>query len=268
MKGYRMSEEQYRASKAHAEPYANMPAVHVAEDPNCLSYWYPRIPKSVPTPETRILVMPESETWALADLCDGNTPGCWNRFIVELRTLADEIGYPCFLRTGHGSGKHDWERTCYLPDRDTLPQHVADLVEWSQLVDMIGIPHNVWVVRKLLPVEPMFHAFRGMPISRERRLFVVDQRVQCCHPYWPVDAIAAQPPRGCPDWRDRLEADNGTTPRPDELIAHALAVATQDGIRQRDWSMDFLWSGGQWWLTDMALAQRSFHWPGCEHAPK
>ncbi len=46
-------------------------------------------------------------------------------------------------------------------------------------------------------------------------------------------------------------------------MAEEAAQATDYG----DWSIDFLEdSSGNWWLTDMAEAARSWHWPGCEAA--
>lgn len=32
------------------------------------------------------------------------------------------------------------------------------------------------------------------------------------------------------------------------------------------WSVDVLETRRGWFVTDMAEAARSFHWPGCEHA--
>ena len=32
------------------------------------------------------------------------------------------------------------------------------------------------------------------------------------------------------------------------------------------WSIDFLQDAkGGWWLTDMAIATASYHWPGCKN---
>ncbi len=36
-----------------------------------------------------------------------------------------------------------------------------------------------------------------------------------------------------------------------------------------DWSIDWLWTTDRGWvLTDMAVAEQSFHWLDCEYCPK
>lgn len=120
-------------------------------------------------------------------------PKGWPEFLTRLEAAGDLIGWPVFLRTGQGSGKHQWKRTCYVQDAGELPYHVAALVEWSHLVDMLGLPTYVWAVRELLPVEPIctLPRYGDMPLTKESRVFVRDGKVLCSHSYWPEGAIAA-----------------------------------------------------------------------------
>lgn len=227
-------------------------------DKNCLSYWFHKIRAAgLPVPQTRIVTAQIN----LTPLCDGETPDGFGDFLRYLSDAAAYIGFPCFLRTGHGSGKHEWRDTCFVQDESKLAQHVFRLVEWSNTVDLMGLPTDVWAVRELIPTNPAFHAFRGMPIVREFRVFTRDDKATCVHPYWPEDSIHSASRE---DWRDRLVALSEITVAQRErlkTLAGDAAMAVDGG----SWSVDFLEdAGGKWWLTDMALAERSFHWPGCD----
>jgi hypothetical protein len=168
------------------------------------------------------------------------------------------MGYPFFLRTGYGSGKHEWARTCFVPNPDVIPKHIVNLVEWSALVDFAGLPTNVWAVRELLETDAVFTAFLGMPIARERRYFISDGKVVCHHPYWPPDSIHS----ACQaDWREAVDRLNVET----RLEVHTLTHLSERVAAHFEgaWSLDWLLSRYGWYAIDMAEAGRSFHWPGC-----
>lgn len=231
-----------------------------AEDRNDLAYWLPRLQASgVPVPETRV-VRTEVE---LANLLDGKLPEGFTEFIAGLRGAAEAVGGPpCFLRTGHGSGKHQWGRTCHVADLDALPQHVAALVEWSETVDFFGLPFRTWAVREMLDMRPAFRAFGGTPVGRERRYFFGNGEVLCAHPYWPAAAVEDA---DRPDWLKQLTALNEMPP----TERRRLHLLTERVARNFDgaWSLDWLYVPGRdkWFAIDMAEASRSFHWPGCPH---
>ncbi len=247
-------------------------------DRNCLSYWFPKLQASgVPVPETHI-VRTEAE---LMVLLGGQEPEEYLDFLNDLARACVSVGFPAFLRTGQGSGKHEWSRTCCVQDLAELESHVAALVEWSELVDFFGLPTDVWAVRRFLDLESSFTAFRDFPVNKERRYFIRDGKVVCQHPYWPEAAIAEGveggggrslvPKRpvlrpGTPaDWRERLATLNHQTP---EEVAHLTALSEQvarhfEGAWSLDWACD---RQGQWWAIDMAQAAQSFHWPECPHA--
>lgn len=237
----------------------------IDSDRNNLAYWYPRLPLCrIETPRTKIVTYPFPSR--LIDLMDGKKPKGWDRFLLTLTNAARSLGgTPIFLRTGYGSGKHYWTRCCYVTDLSKLSRHVLNLVEWSNLVDIIGLPTETWVVREFLPLISTFTAegYGGMPVAREFRCFVVGGRVTCIHPYWPAGAVEdARPDQS--DWRQRLNYINALLePERDALTALSLTVAE---AVPGDWSIDFAQHvDGRWFLIDMAQAQDSFHWPGCEH---
>lgn len=233
----------------------------MAETLNDLAFWYPRVAPLVPTPATWI-VRTDVE---LAYLLDGEAPPGLEAFIDELRRAGDEAGWPCFLRTSHGSGKHDWKHTCFVESADQVPARVAALVEWSAMVDFFGLPTTTWVVRELLHTSPAFSAFWGdMPVTKERRYFVVDGKVIGHHPYWPPEAIEGHTED--PDWRSKLDELNRIHPAE---VRELTEMTKQIGnVLEGDWSVDWLWTVDRGWvLIDMALASESYCWYAYPTAP-
>jgi hypothetical protein len=229
-------------------------------DKNCLSYWFPKLQAAgVPVPETHIVRAPN-----LFSLLEGGTPEGFGEFIAELTALANSLGYPCFLRTGQGSGKHSWERTCFLQHADNIKQHVYELVEWSECVSLFGLPHDVWAVRKFLNTRPicLLPRYRNMPLVREVRAFVRGGKVECHHPYWPATAITdgftpgIHNPLAVEIIKEATDFDHG----PALALAETVAKAFADDDA---FSVDVLETADGWYVTDMALAARSWHWPQC-----
>lgn len=220
---------------------------------NDLAFWFPRLVEAgIPVPRTEIVYADERKLWPMLD--GEESP--------ELEPLAERIasavekigGYPCFLRTGQTSGKHYWNEMCHLPSVESIPQRIYNLSEFSACAGFLGLPFGTWVVRELLPVKPFFHAFQGMPMTRERRCFVNEGKLVCAHPYWPIETI-----QGASDEEiEILRLDNEEMKMPDlELIERAAALF------EGAWSQDWLWTERGWMMIDMAIASDSFHWPGC-----
>jgi len=100
-------------------------------------------------------------------------------FFDDVEQAATAVGFPCFLRTDHTSGKHEWNRTCFLKSADDIPQHIFNLAEHSEICDFIGLPRDTWVVREYLPIIPYGSCphYGNMPLCREFRFFVNDDVV-------------------------------------------------------------------------------------------
>lgn len=222
-------------------------------DKNSLAFWYPKISDhGLPVPRTKIVPVPPECDLSL--LLDGSTPNLYDQFIMPLREAISEIGTPCFLRTSHGSGKHDWSRTCYVTDVARIELHVWNLVEWSHLVDLGGLPYDTWAVREMIETDPLFHAFWGMPITREFRVFATEQAVETVLPYWPPAAIRRP---DTDDWEARLH-EASTITHAEQTLLEGLAKAAVAAVGGGYWSIDFLEDReGFWFLTDMADGERS-----------
>lgn len=229
---------------------------------NCLSYWFPLLQGAgLPVPRTEI-VRCESD---LSPLLDGDDPDGYIEFLEALESAGGRIGFPCFLRTGQTSNKHDWNKSCYVKRPDVLPVHVANLVEFSALADFLGLPTNVWAVRELLPTMPLgvCERYGGMPVCKEFRFFVRDGKIQCWHPYWPLPTLieggfVANVNRDC--YEHLCYPGNG------ERKLRLLAISTAD-VLPGYWSVDILETKRGWKITDCALGDQSFHCLDCEHCP-
>ena len=219
-------------------------------DKTCLSYWFPRLTRvGLPVPMTAIVAI----QGGLESLLDGEEPWYYDNFIKRLTLAVESIGVPCFLRTGHGSGKHDWKRTCYLTDLGRLKWHVSRLVEWSVMVET-RLPTNVWAVRELLPTNPIgvCERYGDMPVCREFRCFVDGGDVRCIHGYWPLEAleeggfVAKFPER----WYERFNTPTDAE-RAELTELAGRAGAALDG----KWSVDLLETDRGWYVIDCAEAE-------------
>jgi hypothetical protein len=231
-----------------------------ATDINCLSYWFPKLEAAgIPVPKTIILYMDKALQADLYSLiCDGTKPTLDPRpFLQQIRIAGDSVGWPCFLRTGHTSGKHNWDQTCFLKSPDAVGAHVSRLVEDSEMAGLMGLPWNVWAIRRLLPTKHLTICplYGNMPVTREFRYFFKKDRIVCFHPYWPMQAIEEGGGSLTPaEWKELY------SPPPPEADALAQKVgATING----EWSIDILSTDLGWFVIDMAEASKSFHRDSC-----
>ena len=240
----------------------------MSEDRNCISYWFPKLQASgVPVPKTWITrtdINLKAFLYELDDKKDAQLPHGFDAFLLQLKVNALLAGSPCFLRTGMTSGKHEWNQTCFVQDPEKIGHHILKLVEFSILADFIGLATDVWAVREFLPLQVAFHAFDGMPVAREFRLFVRDGVLTCAHEYWPPDSITSP---SCKDWHQKL---NRISVFDDDAVAEAVTIVKKIGPHfDGNWSVDICPDvNGRWYVTDMAVAEQSFHWPSCPNAPK
>jgi hypothetical protein len=219
---------------------------------NCLSYWFPLLSGAgVPVPET-VIVRTDLDLYAWMD---DEEPVDVEPFLNELQAAAHQIGDgSCFLRTGHTSAKFGWESTCYLSSLDNLLLHVAEIVEYSAIVSPAGLPTDVWAVRELLHTTAAFHAFDGLPITKERRYFLRDGEVETHHPYWISESMRDVT---VPGWEEALNRINA---EPDNEIEQLSAYCRQVGeVLPGYWSIDFIETSDRGWVAiDMALGEDSW----------
>jgi hypothetical protein len=233
--------------------------------------WWPKVCGILPAPTTEIVEFTQSERRAIWEfVCDqidgedgpGLSSSLWTRVIAGARV----IGFPLFMRTDQASAKHEWKDTCHVPDEAALMGHMINLLMWHSEVDMMGLPWQALVFRRLLPLKAGFTAFNGLPIAVERRYFVRDGSVICHHVYWPNEAIS-QDRRNAyliPSWMRVLNTQNTQSTGEVEFLTRP-AERFSDAV-PGFWSVDFAQDQSDaWWLIDAGRGEISWHPKDCRN---
>jgi hypothetical protein len=226
---------------------------HLEARPLCsLEYWYPKIRDIARTPETRIVPLPHDqdiEVWL--------ENGCDPHMVAMLASEAKLLGYPLFMRTDQTSGKHNWDKTCFVTKEANLAGNLRWLLEENYMGNMFGeITPNSICLRQFLQLKTFFTCTRysNFPVAREFRVFATNGKINCIHPYWPHQALAEGKP-SIPNWKDKLDELEDSS----RLDLKAVARVSERFPEQ--WSIDFCEDiHGDYWLTDMALGSVSYHW--------
>ncbi len=221
---------------------------------NSITFWLPRLQNlKFPVPKTIII---NADVDLLPVLDDKMTKGT-ERFIGELIRAIDIVGLPAFLRTEMLSNKHDWENSCFIKNTNDLFSHIKNLVEMSFVATVDRMTDcNFWAVREFIETEKVFEYFDGkMPITKEIRAFVRDGKIECKHPYWVSDAFEGIDPKLLKQVQELNEQDELQTNKMIQYIANLFSGY---------WSIDLLKSKkGDWYCTDMAIGERSYHQKNC-----
>lgn len=228
---------------------------------NSITYWLPVLNKNkIRSPRTIIVHGNVDYPPYLMNQKYFDDPE-FKSLIDRVAHAAHLIGYPCFLRSGQTSDKHNWSETCFLKKQEDIPQQLVNIAEHSVMADPSGNfpPCDFWAVREMIPTTPIFHAFEGMPIVSERRFFVKEGKIICHHPYWPEEAFEYQ------DIESALIDKVNEFSKEDEKKLKPIVELIGEKIGGY-WSVDMLKdSSGQWWCTDMAVGDDSYHWKGCKN---
>jgi len=232
-------------------------------DKNSLLYWFPIIKDlPIPIPKTTWVKIPYGVFCEYMDLDTNKRPKIAD-YTEEIISKARGIGYPIFLRTDQASGKHSWEKSCYVEREEDLFKHVWEVVEFNFIADIFGLQCEALVFREYIPMASEFTAFWGkLPISPERRYFIRDGKVECHHPYWIEDAIDKSGfPPFMVGWRQVLTKMNEESDEEVDLLTMYSDLVA--GILDGYWSVDFCKArDGRWILIDLAEGDKSYH-PEC-----
>lgn len=226
-------------------------------DRNRLSHWFPilhGVMDSKYLPKTFIINYPGDDE--VSALLDGERPKEWGALLGQVKRAAKLIGYPVFLRHDLFSGKHGWERTCYVQGPNHIEQHIANITEeWHMANWFASGGDDVWIVREYLPIRnPVMHAFVNMPIGRERRCLVRDGKLEDIYPYWPVGALK---------YSINGDGDIAKVGKISRITEDEVSILTPLAERAGRalggyWSVDFMETERGWVLIDCALAEQSW----------
>jgi hypothetical protein len=226
------------------------------QNPTCFTHWHPQVVAlGIPTPASRVIPFGLSLSKAIVDNAAFTESELteFNNCIEQISDFSQQHGYPLFLKNSLYSGKHSWTATCEIASEETdIALHLGNITyEWLMRSPEVSL---YFVVREMLDTTAVFHAFDGLPITEEFRFFSEDGRAIGHQPYWPEKAIISPT---VDDWQVRLKSistlslgDHQQLSEWADQITNALTGA---------WSVDFLRdSAGNWWLIDMAEANKSF----------
>lgn len=253
----KLKEARRKETENHLNPVLN--------EESSMTFWFPKVKDLLPVPATRSLLLSKEEIELLKEFVYGADP-CPGELIKlgnKVEQAVSGMSYPLFLRTDNISAKHSWIDTCFVPDEGSLLGHIINIIEDS-LGGFMDISFEALYFRQFLDLESSFCAFNGnMPVSKERRYFVRDGKVECKHPYWPPESIRPSYTEKLPeDWKDRLAKLNHETP---EEIEHLTQLAEKWPLPGY-WSVDFACDkDGNWWFIDAARGELSYHWEDCPY---
>ena len=240
-------------------------------NPNSATYWLPRLQsdEAIALHVPRSVIVPYDHHAMICAMEGGDEYAQWDSVVQSVRDAARSIGWPVFVRSCLASAKHDGPNSYKASDVSEVARVLSHTAEDNELKFMFEGGPAAFVVRQFLQLEASFVAFHGLPIAREWRFFASHSAIICTHPYWPEDTIrfyrGHKGPRG---WKSQL-ADLHEQPQASEWVmleALAINAAALCDVAPA-WSVDFAKdTGGKWWLIDMAVMERSWHWPDCVNA--
>ena len=219
---------------------------------SCLSHWFPVLQAlGITVPETKMYPISIPDQFSMID---GTPTESVLKVIEEIKNGAKEFGYPVFIKNSLFSDKHDWKESCFVENENQILGHIRLITDMAYAV---GCDEALYLVlRKMIPVDSPFSAFRGMPITAERRYFVKDGKVIFHHPYFPPQSI--QNP-SISNWQPLLDQLNQETP--EEITLLKTQSEKIGSALCGFWSVDWLKSkDGTWFCIDMALGHRSYCW--------
>ena len=91
-----------------------------------------------------------------------------------------------------------------------------------------------------------------MTITKERRYFVRDGKIECSHNYWDREAFKD-------DIDEEKFKELSSISKEDKQLLDNMALYVSN-LFSGYWSVDFLkGKNGKWYMTDMAIGERSYH---------
>lgn len=222
-------------------------------------YWWPKIKNlPIPQPRTEIYIIPKD---VLSKLKEENME---NLDMEEVKEVARKIGYPLFLRTDMASGKHFWDRSCFVEKEEDLKSHIFEVICFNLCADVFGgLDFHALIFREYIPMDNLFTAFYGkMPVNPEIRFFIRDRETLCWHWYWCYDAIEEP---SISNWKEVMDKTKKEMRLEewDFLFKKTKMVAK---VMEGYWSIDFCrGKNGVWYLIDLAEAEKSWHEEGCKY---
>lgn len=233
-------------------------------DKNSAIIWFNAIKEHLPVPKT-IMIEYDHVEFICALECDPSVDKeKIASTIKEAESACNEIGYPCFIRSDLTSAKHSGPSHYLATSEKNVSKILFSTAEDNELKLWPYSRPTHFMIREFLDLNYSFTAFDDFPVAREFRLFADSEEVKCMHPYWPEDTIRFNKGKEVEGWKEGLKKHHEM---PAEIAdIKAMAIQAVKLISQGEWSVDFAQDkSGKWWLIDMATAESSYHWEGCQN---
>lgn len=237
-------------------------------DPNEASFWFPEAGKTgFRVPKSMFVKLPV-ETWydAWCASLDGmmDSPA-WGNVVKVIKEALPEFnpndGY--FFRAGSSSGKFSFNDSCIVKDEATLIKAIAST--WYE-AELCGKPISAWLVfREFVKTDnnrPTIYG--GLKLNTEIRVFwdADEKKILGTFDYWyqasdEIKRVLEYHPEELAAYTEteaevRAEVAK-LTPGLIEECKEKLPAMELEG----QWSVDFMWTGSEWVLIDMAIARQS-----------
>jgi len=227
---------------------------------NSALIWLPKLVSAgIDTPKTEIV---EYDHRNIIEVFDKSDLPMFQNLVDRVKLACERIGYPVFIRTDLSSAKHDGPSAYRIGGESDIRNVLLATIEDNETKFWLEPePPMAILVRKWIDLNSLFSAFGGHAIAREWRFFADSEKVKCFHPYWPEDSMQFEgtEPNG---WKELLNDLHKIPENIEELKRLAIVSA---GLYGCDSSVDIAMDvNGKWWVTDMATAEDSYHWPSCE----
>ena len=246
---------------------AEMLAPH-EDDPNELYYWFPETRKTgFRVPQT-VCIPLDVELWydAWAASLDGKIADpVWSAVTKKVYEELPESwrNKELFFRTGGSSGKFSFRNSCRVSDMTSLSMAIASTFYENECC---GKPVSRWLVFRefICTANDRPTIYNGLKLNTEARIFwdADEKKVLGSFDYWYqekdeiVKVLKYHP--------EELDAYLKTEPivrkefeaLSPELIADCTKKLPAMDLKGQ-WSVDFMWTGSEWVLIDMAVARQS-----------
>lgn len=255
---------------------------------NSISHWFPALKAAADlqnffkVPETKIVKVPMTLLQLTRQDYMSLTPSTLdivNRWAYDAFELDENKTY--FIKTGTYSSKFDFRNA-----KVTSPQEVRELGSYLLFIhfqanqmaspltqpSIVGVSTtNEWVVREYIPdKENNPCIYHGMPLHTEYRVFIDadTQTVMDIFPYWDPetmkhrfenssDSESADMKHDSIIFRAHEETLMNRYNENKNLIVEKVKDLLPNLNLSGQWSLDIMQNGDDFWLIDMALAEKS-----------
>ncbi len=258
-------------------------------NPISMGNWLPQIAKAnndcgaFRIPRTKILKVPMSVlqlTHKGFEALNSATKSLINAYCMEVFGLDCNKAY--FIKTGTNASKFEFRNACVKDPQEVREMGEYFLFNQSSSLSMAGplskpsiygmATTTEWVVRDFITdTENNPTIYQGLPLHTEYRVFVDfdTKSVRGIHPYWDPKVMKArfEERRDEHDIHDYVSYHNHEETlmaryesNKDEVLAQTNVLLNANVDLQGQWSIDIMQNGDDFWLIDMATAERSAYY--------